>query len=91
MEKKEFTFRELKEAVNKLTDEQLEQSVVVYREESGVRVAGLDEEQTDRYVYINDPEDTGTLEELKERHGDEFVLEDYYLIPKGRPFLWEEF
>lgn len=88
-----FTFRDLKEAIAKLTEEQLDHTVVLYREEDGLHVEGLDMEPEDRYVNKDEPEDQGTMEQLQEWHeGEEgFTMDDYLLIPKGRPFLWEKF
>ena len=90
-EKKQFTFRDLKEALNKLAEEQLSNKAVLYREEEGVRIGGLDFQPEDHYVYKHDAEDCGTLELLKEEHGDDFNVDDYYFFPKGTPFLFENF
>lgn len=92
-EKKQFTFKDLKEAIEQLTPEQLELPVNIQigDDEFLKRVGALVTMPDDIYVNKDDDEDGGTLEDLKLAHGDEFKEEDYELhIHKGFPFLVDD-
>ncbi|WP_213279346.1 hypothetical protein [Chryseobacterium indologenes] len=92
MEKpKSITWKELKEFVNSIPEEQLSNNAsILVSDESPAR--DLNEpffSVQDIYVNKEDYEDCGTLEELKELHGEEFVQDDYLLNTKqGTAFLW---
>lgn len=92
MADKKFTFRDLKEEINKLTDEQLDKPVIVQREDGALRVSCLDLLDEDIYYHKEKPDDCASLEDLKALHGEEFNPEDYAPGPvKGTPFLHEDF
>ena len=87
-----FTFKDLKEELDKLTPEQLGVQVYLSREDETLKVAGLSVVEADLYRHKDNPEDIGTLGQLVEIHGEHYVAEDY--IPsttKGTPFLNEDF
>lgn len=87
-----FTYRDLKEEINKLSEDQLDKQVYVCREDSSVKVGYLEITKEDIYRHIDDDEERGTLEELKGMAGDEFELENYELAtPKDFPILFEDF
>lgn len=92
MEKpKSITWKELKEFVNSIPESQLEKNAsILVGDESPARV--LNEPffaVNDIYTNKHDYEDCGTLDELKDLYGDEFVKDDYVLITKqGTAFLW---
>lgn len=87
-----YTFRDLKAELEKLTEEQLDHRVVVQREDTALRVCGLDILEDDIWYHKdNEEEDRATLKDLRELHGDDFNEADYLPGPKkGTPFLWEE-
>lgn len=89
-----FTFADLKKAVNLLSEEQLQKQVFVQREDEVVKVGDLSCLEED--IYYNDGDDDvddrGTLEELQEAHGEDFIRENYKLAnPKGTAYLYEDF
>ncbi|MBP1165074.1 hypothetical protein JOE44_001958 [Chryseobacterium sp. PvR013] len=92
MEKpKAITWKELKEFVNSIPEEQLKNNVsIIVGDESPAR--DLNEpffSVGDIYVNKEDYEDCGTLDELKDLYGEEFVQDDYLLTTKqGTAFLW---
>ena len=92
MEKpKSITWKELKEFVNSIPEEQLDKTAsIMVGDESPAR--DLNEPfftVNDIYVNKQDYDDCGTLEELKELHGEEFVQDNYLLnTKKGTAFLW---
>lgn len=91
-ETQKFTFRDLKNEVNKLSDEQLDYPVYVSRESESLKIQALWIVEHDLFHRINDPEDCGTIDELKDLHGDDFEEDQY--VPgskKGTPFLAEDF
>ncbi|AZB01271.1 hypothetical protein EG359_17355 [Chryseobacterium joostei] len=92
MEKpKSITWKELKEFVNSIPEDQLEKKAsVMDGDESPAR--DLYEPfftVNDFYINKQDYEDCGTLDELKDLHGEDFVQDDYLLnTKKGTAFLW---
>jgi hypothetical protein len=92
MEKKPYTFADLKRDVNQLTEGQLSKPVYVSREEESLEISELAITEYDCWVHKDDYEDSGTLEELKDIHGEDFDEANYFLAtPKGSPFLAEDF
>jgi len=88
-----ITWRELKEFLGTLTEEELETEAIVLYDDDSHFTPLLEPSRTEHDFYVNqdDPEDCGNLEELREIHGEEFNESDYLLItPKGKPFLWAE-
>ncbi|UFK27481.1 hypothetical protein [Elizabethkingia phage TCUEAP2] len=91
-----ITWDELKTFVNSLSEEQLKNKIpVLFQDETAARyLLEPFKMENDIYIYDNDGEDCGTLEELREiREAEEmkFDLEDCTLVtPKGTPFLWLE-
>lgn len=86
-EKKQPTFADLKNFVNGLSDEQLKEPVILWREEEGVtNIEGMVLEK-DHYTTEGEthcfPEDEATEEQKNEG------LELEY--KKGTPILWEDF
>lgn len=84
-----ITWADLKEAANKMSEEQLNTPVFIAQDdEYWVKINEIVLVEEDIYVNKDDDEDAGTLSELKELHDDEFVLENYRLMSKkGTPFL----
>lgn len=90
--KKQFTFKDLKEAVNKLSNEQLEKEVFVQREDEVIKILRLDVLDDDIYYNMENPDDRGTLKDLKNIHDDDFIEKDYARgQEKDTPFLIEDF
>lgn len=85
---------DLLQALQKMTEEQLKQSVRVVNgdEDYTIKIASISEIGDDLYVNKEDDEDGGTLDDLKDVHGEDFKEEDYELsTPKTRIFLFAEF
>ncbi len=86
-----YTFKDLKEAVNKLNDEQLLEEVTVQREDEAICINELAVTEDDIYRNVNDEEDCGSLEEL-ELDVNDAAFKNYKLyVKKGTPFLSEDF
>lgn len=90
---REITWQELKEFVNSVPEEYMQKNIpILIEDESYAR--NLNESffiQNDIYSNIEDSEDCGTLEELKNIWKDEFNESNYQLITKkGTPFLWSD-
>ena len=86
-------WKDIKKFANSLTDEQLEKDAFVllsdYSDGYGIKDAAIME--NDIYVNVDNHEDCGTLEELKEAHGEDFEPSVYMLSTHtGTPFLWAE-
>lgn len=85
-------FRELKEKLDKFTDHQLDQPVVVFEndEEVGKEIDFLHEQEEDIYWYEGDV--VGPLDQAKEFVEDDkdegLRLEDLMVIKKGQPALY---
>ncbi len=85
------TYGDLLEALKAFTPEQLQQTASILIEDDSYSkpVTSIDPIGDDIYVNKDDDEDGGTLETLKEIHGEEFKEEDYELGTKaGRIFLY---
>lgn len=88
----EFTYDNLLESILKLNPEQRKTQVYSVGEEDYAIINGLNIVEEDIYCNTSNDEDRGTLKELKELHGEDFVEEDYILsVPTGRPFMSEDF
>ncbi len=85
----DFTFKDLKEAISKMTDEQLLKPAYLAKDdERWEKVTELCFIDEDIYVDKINDEDCGTLEDLQYAHGSDFVLEEYRLMTKkGTPYL----
>ena len=86
-------WKDIKKFANSLTDEQLEKDAFVllsdYSDGYGIKDAAIME--NDIYVNVDNHEDCGTLEELKEAHGEDFEPFEFTLSTSaGTPFLWAE-
>ena len=93
MEKpKTITWNELKEFVNSIPEEQLTKNAsIIIGDESARELNEPFFMANDIYSHKEDYEDCGTLDELKDLHGDEFVQDDYVLATKqGTAFLWTD-
>jgi hypothetical protein len=89
-----FTWADLADAINKMPEEFRTNQVVMSFEdrEETIRVYSIQTTPEDLYVNEEDYEDCGSLEDLKELHGDEFDEKKYrFVSPKGTPFLWDGF
>jgi|JI10StandDraft_1071094.scaffolds.fasta_scaffold202440_5 hypothetical protein len=84
-----ITWADLKEAANKMSEEQLNTPVYLAQDdEYWIKINEVVLVEEDIYVNNDDNDDAGTLKELQELHEDEFVLENYKLMAeKGTPFL----
>lgn len=90
MNAKVTTYRQLKEALKRLSGTELDQPIMVIMEDNPVpvMVVELSVSEEDILVHRTDDEDGGTLEELEQNHGDELVLSEYKIsIPKGTVML----
>lgn len=88
------TYKDLLNELQQLTPEQLEQSATIIIEDDsyGKQIASISPMEEDLYMNNDDDEDGGTIEQLKEIHGQDFKLEDYHICtPKGRIFIYSEF
>lgn len=88
-DKKTITWADLKEAANKMNEEQLNTPVYIAQDdEYWIKINEVVLVEEDIYVNKDDNDDAGSLKELKELHDDEFVLENYRLMAKkDTPFL----
>jgi hypothetical protein len=88
-DKKTITWSDLKEAANKMNEEQLNTPVFLAQDdEYWIKINDVVLVEEDIYVNTDDNDDAGTLDELQELHEDEFVLGNYRLMAKkGTPFL----
>lgn len=94
MEKpKSITWKELKEFVNSIPEDQLNDGAYIQIADD-YNVRPLNEPfftVNDIYCNKEDNEDCGTLEDLQDLHRDEFNIESYELVTKeGTPFLWAD-
>lgn len=80
-----YTLRELKIFLLSLSEEQLNNHAhIAFEDETTKDLQGHCIYSVDEYVNIYDNDDYGSLEELKDIHGDEFNIEDYKILaPKG--------
>lgn len=91
---KKFTWNDLLDKINKMSEEQRERQVWVSIEDEdyGRNIKDIQFIEEDIYVHIEENEEIGTLEDLKTVVGDDFDIENYKLLtPKGTPFLWDGF
>ena len=75
---------ELKEFANSLSEEQLQQNVILCRDEEYISIDGTDKSDEDLYFECGD-DNVYTLEELMELGVD---IEDYSIIPEGTVSLF---
>lgn len=84
-----MTWKELKDFIAELNDEQLQQEVLLLQDDESATYVFPSVFEEPVYNNINEGEDCGTLEELKEIHGESFDLEQYEIsIPAGSVFLF---
>lgn len=87
-----FTFRELAHAIEKMSDEQKDMTVLIHIEDETTlrQMESLQFMHEDIYVNTEYPEEAGTLEELKSAYGEDFDIDKFQLsTPKGRPFIYD--
>lgn len=94
---KRFTYKDLRDKLNKLTDEQLDRQVFVAQiDEPGIRIMDCSEIGEDIYVNKDDSEDGGSMESLRMAHeidndGEPFDESKYELsTTKDCVFLYDE-
>lgn len=91
-----ITWDELKTFVNSLSEEQLKNKIpVLFQDETAARyLLEPFKMENDIYAHIDDDENAGTIEELKQcckDQGEPFNENEYYICTKkGTPFLWLE-
>lgn len=89
-----FTWADLAKAISEMPKEQQEKEVFVSIEDES-RYRKIDSIQTvDKDVFVNiyDNDDIGTMQDLKDAHGEDFILKSYRLLtPSGFKFLWDGF
>lgn len=91
-EQKELTYRDIRLKVNAMSEEQLDQIAMILREEDSDTLSSIEAIESDIYRHRHDDEVCGTLEQLKEMDGEDFVLEDYEIATKaGRVFMYANF
>lgn len=85
-----FTFGGLKLFLETLSPEQLQQQArVSFDDEATRNINGGFVTDHDVYALESDYDECGSLEELKDMRGDEFIESDYILVtPKGSVALW---
>lgn len=88
-----ITYRQLRKFVNAIPDIFIDNTAMILISDETIARA-LNEPcfvENDIYSNKSDYEDSGTLKELKEKHGDDFNEEDYIKVTtKGSPFLWSD-
>lgn len=90
-----FTWADLAKAISEMPIEQQEKEVFVSIGEKS-RFRKIDSiRAVDKDVFVNifvDDDDIGTMQELKDAHGDDFKFKSYRLLtPSGFKFLWDGF
>lgn len=90
---KKFTWNDLQDQINTMTEEQRKRQVCVSISDDGFySIEDIQFIEDDIYVNIEDNDEIGTLSDLRDSTGDDFDIENYRLItPKGTPFLWDGF
>lgn len=89
-----FTWNDLQERINKMTEEQRNRQVWVQIEDEGYarKIEDVQFTEVDIFENIKDSDERGSLDDLKDLHGDDFEIDNYKLrTPKGTPFLWDGF
>lgn len=90
---KPITWRELKDFVNSIPEEKMQDVAFILVEDDSRAKPLLEPFFMHENIYSNkdDFEDSGMLEDLRYAHGDEFNPDDYHIVTrKGTPFLWAE-
>lgn len=88
------TYRELKEFVNSLSEEQLNQKVSIDRsDEKSMALTDFSIADEDLFIYDDDWEDFGTKEILKDCHEEDGFDENELTLvfPKGTVFIGAEY
>ena len=89
-----LNWQALKEFCNGLPAEFLQHDVTILHEDTTIRLEEVGYYDTDLYIHNDNDDDGFPAFDLKELQGDEdFNINDYYLQPKGWPFLstqWNE-
>jgi hypothetical protein len=87
----EITWKELKEFVNSIPEDFLSKKASLLLEDD-TYARKLSEPffiQDDIYCNKEDSEDVASVKDLKDAHGEDFNIDDYFLITKkGTPFLY---
>lgn len=87
------TWKELKEFLDTLTPEEMEKDSCILLDDNSHFTPLLQPARIEEDLYVNqdDPEDFGSLQDLKDAHGKDYNEADYRLItPKGKPYFWAE-
>lgn len=90
---KTIKWKDLKKFVNDLNEDQLENTVHVFIEDADVASPITEAFLMEDDIYSNEdePEDCGSLEDLKSAHMEDFDESQYRICtPKGTPFLYIE-
>jgi hypothetical protein len=87
------TLLDLKNALSQYSDEQLQKApAVLVGEDAAYKIMSVEPLDFDLYTSKDDPEDCGPIEELKEYHGEDFNIEDYYVCQKkGEIRMYQDF
>lgn len=85
----DYNLRQMKEFLNTLTPEQLEQKVRIAFIDCPIQhLWGHEIQEEDIYCHKGDNEDGGCLQDLKDFHGDDFNQDEYRIcLPKGAIFF----
>ncbi len=93
-ELKEMTWQDLKDFISSLPQEIMAKkaSILVDDESQARRLSEPMILANDIYSHVEDSEDCGSLEDLKDFHGENFNINEYELTTKkGTPFLTTDF
>ncbi len=84
-----LTYRDLKNALKRLNDKELSQTIKFCPEDEPFKIiTAIEVTEEDVYVNSSDSEDVGTLAELKDTH-DEFLVDNYQLlVSKGNVLMY---
>jgi len=85
-----YTWNDLKNFIPTLSEDQLQQEVLINLEDEPVKRVEPEILDEDIYQSIDEPEEGGTLTDLKEALGDEFNIDEFRIsFPKGTVILTE--
>jgi hypothetical protein len=89
---KKYTLDDLKDFLDTLTEDQLQQPILLADEDDPVRNIYPSISEDDLYYNSDEPGDCGTLAELKDIWGNDFHQEEYTIsFPKGTVLFYEDF
>lgn len=90
MKSENVTWQEMKELCNSLPESELQKVIMISDGEYSTQVTWMGVTDEDYYYDPNDIDDCGTLRDLKDLHGDDLVIENYKMQPKGTAFISTE-